>query len=233
MGGMLSEQAFSEAIAPMIPVNEERRQAGQFLAHLMSRFAWLHEHFHVVNGHLDWLSENNKSSGLVEFIEESAPNAITPGQTLRPIEFDADRSAFHALCSIQLTDRENIVGLAALPFQQRMILNLFAAYAMTWLFDAYGRRTGRPSESHPDPYLRLHNLMRTLASNIAADLDNTAVINQAALKELETLRAVIPDLPSGDQILRDFQSPAIQSSLDDAGTALGALRTKWAPYKYT
>ncbi len=231
-GGRVTATEFQDVMAPMTPIDSNRRHAGLFLAHLMARFAWFHEHFHIINGHVDWLTTARKAGGLVEFIEERGSDPARRPDVIRPIEFDADSAAFHALCRVQLGETENITGLAALSSTLRLRLSLFAAYAMTWLFDAYGRRNGDQGSIHPDPYQRLHNLMRTLASNIAPDLPEVGNINGVALAGFDALRSAIRDLPDGGRIARDFSNTEVQPALDEAGEALDALRLQWAPFQF-
>ena len=79
---------------------------------------------------------------------------------------------------------ENISGFAAWDLPQRLQLTLFSAFAMTWLFEMHALRAGRRGSEqslHPTAYSRLHDLMRTLASQLASHIDGIAQLTSEAM----------------------------------------------------
>lgn len=230
-GAVLNTDAFTDAARGLLPRDAERYTAAILLTVLMIRFVWLHELYHCVNGHVGWAG----ARGWVLCFQETG--FITQGDlkadSLRALEFDADQSAFHALCRMRGADIENVGGLRRLPVASHLRLSIFAAYATTWIIEECDRRSmvGR-SRDHPEPYSRLHNLIRTLASNLAPALDDAKAIHDAVLSELDSLADLLPSFPSGKRLMVDMRQPAFQAGLDRYQDTLVTLRTDLAPFRF-
>jgi hypothetical protein len=236
-GARLNADDYYLAMKHLVPIDPDRQLAAGYLAHLMLRFAWFHEHFHVVNGHLGWLVSRAEKAQLMEFVDEAstsyAKREAIPDDALRVLELDADRSAFHALCRSQISGDEAIHGLGEYPLEDRLEMSVFAAYAMTWLFDAYGRSVGQNlMKKHPDPYMRLHNLVRTFASNIFEYVSDGARINRRALTVFDQLNKTIGTMPRVGQVLLDLDTPQLQDDLTEADEMLDGLREEFWAFAY-
>lgn len=238
-GAHLNADEYNAAMQHLVPRDPDRQLAATYLAHLMLRFAWFHEHFHIVNGHVGWLCSVQGSTSLLEIADENdtadSQDRCVAAEDLRLLELDADRSAFHALCRSQIAGDEAIHGLGQVPLIDRMELSLFAVYAMTWLFDAYGRTIdadrGRGGK-HPDPYMRLHNLLRTYASNVFPHAPDAAAVNRRALTVFSQLSKSVSSMPKVGRVLLDLDADALQSGLSEAEDALETLRLEFWPFAY-
>lgn len=235
------EPHHGEAITPR---SQGRYNLAIYLALLMARFTWLHEFSHCFGGHARFVQETGRALylnevaepiSIVGFAQYPAPSAnIRRDKVLRCLEIDADQSAFWACCQIQLRDRENIEGIADLDRSTRFRLALFACYAMTWLFEEFqAYLDARRGRSHPAPYLRLHNMLRIAASNIAPAVEGFAAINRDVCAQFDAIRAAVPMMYESEGLLRDLQRPDIQDELDEYVEELKRLRPLLAPFEYT
>lgn len=217
----------------LLPVDPQRQLASHFLTQLLVRFAWLHELFHVLNGHTGLMAQRRQGTALYEMPEtvsslvEPVPDEEDAFWTLTRhcLEFDADRTAVWAMVRMQQTDADPIVGLAALPRPQRLKLVLFAAMLMTFIFDQAARKEVLPHPgSHPLAYHRLHDLVRTVASNL---LDEDGLLKASFIEMLSEWRQAsgrVPELVSVDRLLGDSRFVQLQHAFNRVETSLSTLR---------
>lgn len=225
-----------------LPQDDRRGLAAHYLTQLMLRFAWLHELFHCPNGHTGLKAGRFPKTALNEMPDyetstmvETAKNATDPQWRLveHCMEFDADRTALWAMMRMQGGDGEPIKGLGELPRQLRLKLVIFACMMMTFLFDQAARRhDGASSGTHPLPYHRLHNLVRTLASSLLDSEGMTKVAFAEVLTEVTRLRERVPELFSPAQLLHDLRDSDLQAAFDRIGVELEAARAQFAPYAF-
>jgi hypothetical protein len=158
--------------AVRVPRDAERHVAAVYLALLMARFVWFHELAHCVNGHVVLVQDYGIAPRLhevepalsVTFAADPEVSCRT-GRLLRLLEFDADESALRACLRIQFDGQENIGGIAAINLDTRIELTLFAAHAMTWLFEEYRNFTRAfRGETHPDPFQRLLSIGQAITA---------------------------------------------------------------------
>ncbi len=122
-------------------------------------------------------------------------NTQANSEALKCLEFDADQSALWASCNIQLRNLENIQGIQELDEKLRLRLTLFGSYAMTWMFEQFqSYRDTKNGNTHPDPMLRLYNLLQTTRSNIFPLRDDLSALNQNALEQFDGIRKNIPNI---------------------------------------
>ncbi len=209
-----------------IPKDENRHVLAVYLAMLMARYIWLHELAHCTNGHVAYVQNAGLALRLYEVAEELSvvgfkPKADTDKQRdkiIRQLEYDADSSAFFGLCQIQLNDLENIDGIKALDIVTRLGMSIFAAYAVTWLFEEYQAFLDLKNDpSHPTPYDRLQHLARGAANEIAPKVDGFAEFHQSICDQFNAM--AIPGLyqvgkaaPMDSE--REFELHAIKSAMD-------------------
>ncbi len=224
-----------------IPQDPARFALAEDLAQLMLRFVWFHELYHCVNGHVGYLQQFDRSASLHEMPDIDAGLVRRAGRViahpsadeLRLLEMDADRSAIWACFMVQAHGLEHIPTIAARPLEQRQKLALFAACLMTVLFERAGMdAVGQGQATHPLPYLRLQNVMRTIASNVTDGLENMRPLFLAVAAEIQALQPLLPGLPDIEVLYDDLMSPAFQRPLDDIEDGLDALREKLAPFAY-
>lgn len=225
----------------LVPRDPARQLGASFLTQLLLRFVWLHELFHGLNGHTGRLAARGLTMPLldmpsdpplaaVEIERDDAADARKP--LLHLMEFDADRTAFWASIRLQQTDSEPITGLAAWPRPLRLKLALFAGLLMTFLFDQAARRYRTTGDTHPLAYHRLHNLVRTLASNLATDDDQISETFRAVIAEMRALEERLPASVSIAQLIQDLRSPELQGLFDQVEEILTAARDSFAPFSY-
>ncbi|MCP5366730.1 MAG: hypothetical protein H6907_09990 [Hyphomicrobiales bacterium] len=214
------------------PRDHHRKQAVEYLTILMLRFVWLHELCHGLNGHVGLA----KSHGWVPYLHENGvePSRGIAKRQIQCLEFDADQSALYMLCRIQTDGLENIPGLCDWSLPERLALSIFAAYATTWILDEYARGPDAPEETdHPDPYQRLHNLIWTLASNVAPIVPDLKPIHMACLGEVGRVAQVIPSFLKPDMIIHDLRAKTLEAELSGFQEDLSRLRGDLVPYRYT
>ena len=224
----------------LVPRDPARQLASSFLTQLLLRFVWLHELFHGLNGHTGLLAAQGIATPLADMPSDPPLTAIEIERDdaadarkglLNLMEFDADRTALWASIRMQQTDSEPITGLAAWPRLQRLKLAVFAGVLMTFLFDQAARRYGS-GNTHPLAYHRLHNLVRTLASNLAADDDQVRQAFHAVIAELRALEDRSPFSISTAQLIQDLRSPELQGLFDQVEGILTDVRASFAPFSY-
>ena len=231
-----------EAIgAEFLPQDGQRQLAAHFLTQLMMRFAWLHELYHGLNGHSGLKAARHHGTALDEMPNESMPMVdIEQGDidlqwklTLHCMEFDADRAALWAMMRMQEDDAEPVIGLAVLAKTTRRKLVLFAGIMMTFLFDqSAARREGATTGTHPLAYHRLHNLVRTLASNLSDPSGSTTALFDDVLSEMTRLKERVPQLFSPPQLLHDLRAADLQEAFDRVEEALQTARAQFAPFAF-
>ncbi len=213
----------------LIPKNPERYVMSQYLAFLMSRFVWLHELAHCFNGHIAFVQNRCIALRLYEISEKLPAVEVTKtlknptnSETLKCLEFDADQSAFWASCNIQLSNLENIEGIHNLDKQLRLRLTLFGSYAMTWMFEQFQNyRDSQNGHTHPDPMLRLYNLLQTASSNVLLLDKDLPSLNKNALGQFDVIRKRIPaiyDSKKLEDIIQGNTDFSDLSKYDDART---------------
>lgn len=210
-----------EAVEPdlarhRVPQDADRHVAAVYLAMHMARFVWEHELAHCRLGHAAFLKDRGGRARLTE-----APESIDlvkrrpqlggelSRSLLHAFELEADAEALKACLILQLRDEENIPGIRGHDPGLRIQMAIFAAYLMTWLFEAYGRHSAVASSStHPEPLTRLASLMSTTHS-ILGEADGFDEFHQGILDQVDALidalsvdTAVRPSLgvPGGERL---------------------------------
>ena len=224
---------------PWIPRDPERKAYAEDLAQLLLRFTWLHEHYHCVNGHVGYCHQIHQGMALHELPDPELPlvrrqaGGPLPAGTVQLLEYDADRTAIWAMFHIQSAEIENIPSIAARPLFERQLMTFFACAIMLVLFDrAASAQPASALQTHPVPYLRLHNLIRTAASNVTAELDDMRPLFLALVTELHALRTNLTALPDIAVLYNDLMSAEAQRPLDAMDDALEAFREKLMPFRY-
>ncbi|WP_298959473.1 hypothetical protein [uncultured Roseibium sp.] len=180
--------------APIMPNDPHRSAAAYYLALLMMRFVWLHELAHCQLGHIDFLRDagghaESSSLGFDELnlneLGQMAPSLDS--RILQCLEFEADGYALGQSIAIQVENKENIDGIAALPRDLRLRMALFGICAMSWLMEAMASTftRGRLAITHPAPIRRLQ-----MAQNMAVweltDLGlDASEVTRSTLREFE------------------------------------------------
>lgn len=231
-GAGLKEDEFLGSARAIMPRDPRRYETALFLTILMTRFVWLHELYHGVNGHVGLASHFDLTLGFEE-METAQSQELSP-EILQLMELDADQSALNTLCRIIAADLENIEGLRRLAKQDCLILGLLAAYGATWILDEHLLRDGNANTvTHPSPALRRLNLVRTFASAVAPGLGEAKAIHAAALSEMSAISDIIQRFPSAQTMHTEMRSTEIHAGLDRQQDALEALRSELAPYRYS
>ncbi len=239
------DHAHSEALTPRDP---ERYRASLYLALLMARFVWLHEFSHCHNGHVGFAQEKGLALRLNEVPMPAvgfakltfAGSAEDKRDILHCLEFDADMSAFFASCRLQADDRENIEGLGAWDRRMRLVMTIFGAYAMTWLFDELqtymapeSRMTPQQNASHPPPYYRLQNLFRTVASQLKGKVENASELNTSACIQFDAINRTIDTAYRSKSLFRDLRDEALQGEITKLDERLSDLKPDLAAFEYS
>lgn len=234
------EPRHGEAISPR---GESRYVASVYLGMLMARFVWLHEFMHCMNGHARLAQRYDQTIHLNE-IEEGRPliglkrPAGTAPKTLPDrlhhcMELDADMSAFWGCCQVQLAGRENVEGIAALGRDVGLRLTLFGAYAMTWLFEEFqNHASATDGKTHPPPYLRLQNLVKTAKRHLEPIDQGFGSANREACAQFDKVRRSIPSLYRSDDLYAGLSNSAIRTALEEYEGELRGLRQDLAPLRY-
>lgn len=231
-GAVLGKDEFLTTASSLIPKDPRRYEVAIFVTALMMRFVWFHELYHAVNGHVGLVDVNGHSMGFGE--TDKAALDTLDAKVISLLEMDADQSALNALCNIPLADIENIEGLRQLPLEDHLTLSLFAAYASTWMLDAYLlRKSIDAPNTHPVPGIRRQNLIRTYASFIAPKVSNAKGIHDRVFYELTALSGIIPHFPSGGYLRSEMRDARLQEDLDVAQDALELLRVDLNPFHFS
>lgn len=143
------------------------------------------------------------------------------------------RTALYGAYRTQIEDKENIIGIAALPRSQRLDVTLFATTLVTFLFEQCNvRQSSLSAVTHPGSYTRLHDMIRTMAVHLAALDGDTQSRFHGVLSSLRVLAEALPALPNVDLVIRDLGDTRFQESLDAHERDLDALRPMFAPFGY-
>lgn len=216
------------------PRDDARLVAAMDIAQLMLRFVWLHELFHGLNGHVGYLAQYDGQATLFEMPEAAlvtrAPVAGLTTDEQHALELDADRMAFWASYRLQAADREVLVSLTRHPMAARLKMTLLASFLMTFVFE---RVAPAAIGSHPLPYIRLHNLVRTLASHLIEGTAADKALFASVLSELQTLRPKLPELPDIAQFYTHIHSREFQAPMDALEDVLEQLRPRLAPFVFS
>lgn len=219
----------------LVPRDQQRQVGALFLTLLMLRFVWLHELFHCLSGHTGYRAQRQGETALHK-VTDGATLSLVEVEATGPtssigdgycMEFDADRSAFWAMMQRQVNGEEPIDGLRALPALLRLRLTAFAAVLMTFLFDQAARRRRAAGGSHPVAYDRLHNLVRTLASNVSGSDEQLRLLFAHTVVEMDQFQGCVPQAVSGSQLVRDLRSPELQGEFDRMEEALLSARLQF------
>ena len=198
----------------------------------MLRYVWFHELCHCLNGHVGLAVKRNWATHLHEMGIASSNKADS--RQIQCMEIDADQSAMSFLCQVQSTGLEGYGGFGELPLEFRLYLSIFAAYATTWIIDEHSRTVGDWQDTdHPDPYLRLHNLTRTVASNVWPETREVERAHDMCLEEAERLNQIVPSFLDAARIVADMRDVGFQSPLDDYQIDLSELRRQLDQFRYT
>jgi len=224
------------------PRDGTRYLHAQLMTLLLLRFTWYHEFYHCVNGHIGLVRGAGIASALCEvgddvhgtFTDTKEPPvpALTVQQIAHCLEMDADRSALWASAKLQLAGDENIIGLDRLDVRLRMKMVLFSAFLITHFFSESNRRARTPSLFHPSAEIRLHNLVRTIASHLTDEYVETPAIFHEVLAEFACLEKAVPGMMRTSDLLRDFGSRDFQDKLEDTERNIEMVRTATAPFSY-
>ncbi len=228
--------------AELVPNDNQRQLGALFLTLLMLRFVWLHELYHCLNGHTGLRASMGKSTALQEMADDDALGMVEVEQSeIAPddateayyMEFDADRTAVWAMVRRQVEDTEPISGILALPKLLRLRLTVFAAVLMTFLFDrAEQRRVAKASVAYPIAYHRLHNLVRTIASNLMDAGENMRQAFAHTVVEMDYFQSNMPASVSGAQLIRDLRAVELQREFDSVENALAVARLRFASWAF-
>ena len=217
--------------APIMPNDPRRSAAAYYLALLMMRFVWLHELAHCQLGHIDFLRDvgGHAESSSLGFDElnlnefgQMAPSLDS--RILQCLEFEADGYALGQSIGIQVENKENIDGIAALPRDLRLRTALFGIYAISWLMETMASTftRGRLAITHPAPIRRIQ-MTQNMAVWELADLGLDApTITRSVLRDFEFVLGQI-----GEQWLqRDKFEPVSYR------TVFEETRVELEPYRY-
>jgi hypothetical protein len=211
-----------------VPQCADRHVAAVYLAMHMARFVWEHELAHCRLGHAAFLKRHGNGARLTEapdgtaLVKRASPTAADDlsRSLLHAFELEADAEALRACLAVQLSDAENIPGIRALDPGLRIQMAIFAAYLMTWLFEAYGRHAETASaKTHPEPLTRLASLMATTRS-ILGGVEGFEDFHKGVLDQVETLI----DALGVDTAVRPSRVPAGDGRVD--------TRELLAPFQY-
>jgi len=223
----------------LIPRCSERYVASIYLAQIMLRYVWLHELAHCCNGHIGFIRDNKIASRVHELetglsAAQLSNNKITRNlEQMQLLEFDADSVAFAGSVRIQNHGLENVEGIRNLGKDQAIDLTIFGAFAMAWLFEEIQAYLNvRKNVSHPAPYLRLHNLVRTANKYLESELADIRDRSQSAYEKFDSIKGVIPKIYSGQKIAADLESDAFQLQFLKIDREMTTLRDKLQIYRF-
>ena len=233
--------------AQIVPRGQSRYVASIYLGMLMARFVWLHEFQHCFAGHVRFAQEKGLALRLYEIAEPMAvvdfakksdqQNRVKADSrrddTLRCLELDADKNAFWTLCQIQLRDRENVEGIAALALDLRLRLSLFGAYAMTWLFEEFQTYIeAQHGRTHPEPFLRLQHLVRTAEEYVTPVHPDVGRCHEDACGQFTRIKNVIPSFYETDDLYRSAHDTSVRSTLTDYEGRLESIRPEFYHFRF-
>ncbi|MDJ0683494.1 MAG: hypothetical protein QNJ84_02220 [Alphaproteobacteria bacterium] len=238
VGNKVTPEVFVDAVQAFLPKDRVRRSAATLLCLLMMRFVWLHELYHCLNGHVGYAAARGWSRRVRERrVTPVAPQSKAedvPPETMRRLELDADKSAFHALLRIQLSGIENITGLRSMAMDVRLDLTVFAAYATSWMMAEYARRDGfETGGAHPYPHHRLNIMVRTYASTLFDMTPDARAVHDRVLGQMNGLHTRFPSFPSGDGLVAQMRDAELQAFLDGEQDALTELWQALDPYRFS
>lgn len=238
--GVITDRDRASLIGPQCQV---RFNFAVSLTILMLRFFWFHELYHCLNGHIGALAKHdpdlclheiqpeNPLQGLVKIQDAALP--IDKLRYLRALELDADRSALWGAFQTQIQDKENIIGIQAFPRDLRVTMAVFVAYLAIYLFDQINaRRADNVIATHPHPYARLHNLIRTTATHLLDPYSEGQRVFQRVLTELGAMRRQIPQIIDPQIVVAHCRNPEFQEILDDMDRDLESCRTHFSPFGF-
>lgn len=226
VGAALKANAFVDRAINLLPRDPNRQVAATLLTALMLRFAWFHELYHCLHGHVAFVSQHTSALCLDE--APSAEVSAIAEQTRHALEFDADQSAFWMQIQFQRQESENIEGLRRLPLRQRLRLAIFASYATTWIMAENARRDGSAprQNDHPSPEDRLWNMIRIAAGNIIPLGPDENAAHEAVITDMECVAGQLKSFPGGAALTAQTSDPALQGRLDEFAGVVAALRTE-------
>jgi len=223
----------------LIPKCSIRYMQSIYLAQLMARFVWLHELAHCNNGHVSFIQHQKIANGIHELNDGlhaaalSKPNAKRNLRILRLLEFDADGSAMKASLRIQTDSLENIDGIANQPLEVRVDLALFAAYAMTWLFEEIQAYLDvRAGLTHPSPFDRLQNLFRITTVHLSNHIPDIEERREKAFKRFDTVRDAIPKIFCTQNIQMGIENEHEKQRAKRLASDLISIRAQLEPFAF-
>lgn len=223
----------------LIPKCSTRYIQSIYLAQLMTRFVWLHELAHCNNGHVSFVQDRKIADRIHELddglqaAQLSKRGNKTNLRVLKLLEFDADGSALKASLRIQTDGLENIDGIAKQALDTRIDLALFAAYAMTWLFEEIQAYLDvRAGLTHPSPFDRLQNLFHITARHLGEHIPNIQYRRESAFKRFDTVRDAIPKIFCTETITSRLTDEVEISRAAKLNAELETLRTNLQPFSF-
>jgi hypothetical protein len=111
----------------------------------------------------------------------------------------------------------------------RLRLTFLAAFLMIFMFEQSFRRSASAGNTHPVPYDRLHNLIRTAASQFGDDLQGAF---QQCLDDIALLENAIPSFIKRDQFLTDLRNVKFQRAFDKIECDLQEVRKHLVDFAY-
>lgn len=218
-----------------------RYQASLFLGLLMARFCWLHEFSHCLNGHVTLAQDRGLIGGLNEVPmgiagfanRQDATDKSLETELRQTLELDADMNAFFAMCQLQQHDLENIEGIRAWSKEARLVMVIFASYAMTWIFEELQLYlSSTDSTSYPKPHHRLQNLFRTAASQVRPSVARISDLNLEACNQFDTLGDAVRGMYATKTLFRDLRNDALQEEITRSDDRLSALKADLEDHAY-
>jgi len=223
----------------LIPKCSTRYVQSIYLAQLMTRFVWLHELAHCNNGHVSFVQDRKIADRIHELddglqaAQLSRRGNKTNLKVLKLLEFDADGSALKASLRIQTDGLENIDGIAKQALDTRIDLALFAAYAMTWLFEEIQAYLDvRAGLTHPSPFDRLQNLFHITSQHLGEHIPNIEDRRESAFKRFDTVRDAIPKIFCTEAITSRLTDDIEIARATQLNSKLEALRTRLQPFSF-
>lgn len=236
-GGRVSDE-HSQQLAPR---DQDRYFGAICLGQLMARFVWLHELSHCFNGHVAYAKHHGLAPRLYELADplniatRASRNLDADGQrALRCVEFDADQSAFWGNFNVQFQNLENLPEIKKLDSGQRVRLVLFAGYATVWLIEQFQiYLDAGDTETHPEPRLRLQNLLRTTASNILPLDEGLAQLHTDVIRQFEVMRAAIPQMYGSADLAARIRDETLMAELMSCDAQLDDLKAALRDHEFS
>lgn len=199
-----------------VPNDKTRQLFAIYLGVFMVRFVWFHEMAHCLNGHVLYAQDSGLATALYEVDTGLSISDLKTRKTenrmratvRRGLEFDADNTAFLALCRVQLLGGETIDSIKSLDLKTRLELNIFAAYAITWLFEEYNNfKMWELSGTHPSPYDRVMNISGSAMRILAKEKWGFNRTHKRVAKQFNKLIYIIPSLNQLNRLGEDTTHP--------------------------